>query len=160
MKPIALAIALAWPFAAHAAKLELEVGRTHAIAADANSWTARVGLDLFGHLTPSVRAIAETPGCCARQTWALLGELRAHTRGIVQLTAGLGLGMGTADVVRNNESTTVQLDRGSSIYAMGDLGVRLVLCEFWVGAGVGRSTSWDGYLATISMGWAPLRTRH
>jgi hypothetical protein len=41
---------------------------------------------------------------------------------------------------------------------MGDLGLRVMFRDFWVGAGVARSTGWDGYRAALSVGWAPLKT--
>ena len=158
MKHFIAAIVLACPFTARAAKLELEVGAGHALVAPAKSWTARIGLDLFGHLTPSVRVMTQSPICCDTQTWAVLGELRAHTLGTVQLTAGLGLGVGTATVVRAPDAT-VHFQRVPTRYAMGDLGLRFMLGDFWIGAGVARSTAWDGYLGTLSLGWAPLETR-
>ena len=158
MKYLVAAIVLACPFSARAAKLELEVGAGRALGGVANSWTGRVGLDLFEHLTPSVRVMTQSPIWGDTQTWALLGELRAHTRGTLQLTAGLGLGVATASVVRGPDAT-VRIQRVPTRYAVGDVGLRFMLGDFWLGGGVARSTGWDGYLATLSVGWAPLQTR-
>jgi hypothetical protein len=159
MKHFVAAIVLACPLAARAAKLEVEVGTVHTLAAAPRSLTARIGLDLFGHLTPSVRALAQSPTCCGREPWALLGELRAHTGGWLQLTAGLGVGVGTAYLGDGPaDAATVRVQRMRSTY-MGDLGLRIMLHDFWVGAGVARSGGWDGHRATLSVGWAPLKTQ-
>jgi hypothetical protein len=159
MKHFVAALVLACPFVARAAKLELEVGTAHTLAAQPRSLTARIGLDIFGHLTPSVRVLARPPIGGDHDVWALLGELRAHTGGRVQLTAGLGVAVGAARVVRTpREVATVRIQRMQPTYVMGDLGLRLMLGDFWLGGGVVRSTGWDGYLATLSVGWAPLKT--
>lgn len=162
MKHLVAAFVLAFPFAARAAKLEIEVGTMHTLAVTPRSLTARIGLDVLGHLTPSVRALAQSPTCCGPQTWALLGELRTHTGGWLQLTGGLGVGVGTAylaDGPADTTTATVSVQRKRSTYLIGDLGLRMMLRDFWVGAGVARSTAWDGYRATLSVGWAPLQTR-
>jgi hypothetical protein len=159
MRHFFAAVVLACPFAARAAKLELEIGTTHVLAAAPRALTARIGLDVLGHLTPSVRALAQSPTCCGRETWAMLGELRAHTGGWLQLTAGLGVGIGTAYLTDGPPDVgTASVQRIQSKYMMGDLGLRLMFRDFWVGAGVARSTGWDGYRATLSVGWAPLKT--
>ena len=159
MKYLVAAVVLACPFAARAAKLELEVGTAQTLGAGQRFLTARIGVDVFGHLTPSVRVLAQTPACCERQTWALLGELRAHTGGWLQLTAGLGLGVGTASSVLGPEAgASMRVQPLRSTYMTGDAGVRLMLHRFWIGAGFARSTGWEGYRTLLSVGWAPLGT--
>ena len=159
MKNFVTAMVLAFPLAAGAAKLELEIGSMHVVAPQPRALTARIGLDVLGHLTPSVRALTQSGTCCGRETWALLGELRAHTGGWLQLTAGLGLGVGTAYLAeRSPDAASVRVQRAPSQYMMGDLGLRVMFRDFWVGAGVARSTGWDGYRGMLSVGWAPLKT--
>ena len=164
---------------AFATKLELEIGAGAATAATTTpALTARIGVDFLDHLTPSLRALAvATPsgreGLAGYETWALLAELRAHTAGTVQLTAGLGMGIGRINLAPT-PSVAGQLD-GPGAYLAGDLGVRVMVQSLWVALGItaspsralfaplGHTVSYDGssltWLGTLSLGWAAIESR-
>lgn len=143
---------------APAAKLELEVGAGAGRSADGPTLSGRIGLDVLEHLTPSVRALTSGWGETSSQAWAVLGELRAHTSGRVQLTGGLGLGVGAAYVSSApGEGVTARLLRTSPTLR-ADLGLRVTFSSLWVALGVAGSPSSPGLLGMLSVGWAPLKT--
>src|SRR3954471_14581956 len=103
MKRLLVMAVLAASVSARAASPNLEIeigGGANSQSLIAPTFTARLGLDLFEHLTPSVRVITLMPGLStsAETSWAVLGELRGHTSGRFQLNAGVGLGVGNAVV--------------------------------------------------------------
>ena len=58
--------------------------------------SARLGVDFAEHFTPSVRMMTFALPGSEDHSWAVLGELRAHTKGRFQVNAGVGLGFGQA----------------------------------------------------------------
>ena len=94
------------PFAAHAEGVEFEISPGYAKSMDVDASTpllrGRVGVDL-GWLTPSVvgmAALFEDPQVAFQsveggvRAWAIAGDVRAHTSGPHQLSAGVGVGWG------------------------------------------------------------------
>jgi hypothetical protein len=160
-RPLVLALfLLSTP--ALAAKLELEVGAGSTGSDDLSgpAITGRIGVDFLDHLTPSLRVLALSPVRGGDyQSWAMLGELRAHTSGTVQLTAGLGVGFASALVSPGvGDSVNARLHR-TEPYVLGDLGARVTISKFWLGLSVGGSPSTPGFMATLSIGWSPMETR-
>jgi len=138
-------------------QLEMEAGGGIFGHADSSpTFTGRVGVDFWNHLTPSVRLITLSPLDSGRSAWAVLGELRAHTNGRWQVNAGLSLGLGTATFATGTDHSPLAANLYSaSPYVMGDVGLRLMLGHFWVGVNVGGSPMPDNqyWLGTLSVGF-------
>ncbi len=149
----ALSLALAVPALA-GPKLELEVGAggsgTKAAAA---TLTGRIGVDLLDWFTPSVRVVTLTPLGGAPTALAVLGEVRAHTSGKLQLTAGVGVGVATATFVPGATGVDATVARATP-WLQGDVGLRVVLGPFFVGLGVGGAPAAQRWMATLSVGVA------
>ena len=143
---------------AAAARLELEVGAGAESRAAAPMLTGRVGVDFFDWLTPSLRAFAVSPPGGDVSAWALAGELRAHTRGRVQMFGALGLALGNAYLFAENDTYSARMVRQGA-YLLGELGARLRLFDFFLGLSVGGSPLSDRFLVTASLTWAGLGTR-
>lgn len=146
---------------ASAAELELELGAgAGATGIDPNgALTGRIGIDLAEHFTPSLRGVALGQPASGLDLWALLAELRAHTSGRLQLTGGVAFGVGSLLVGPGpGDSVSANLHR-TMPYILGDIGLRLMLSNFWLGASVGGSPTRPGYLGTLYLGWAPFDDR-
>jgi hypothetical protein len=167
MKPahvVALLCLLALPAFA-GPQLEVEVGAgASGLSLIAPTFTGRVGVDLMGWFTPSLRVMSLTPLSGDTVGWSALAELRAHTPGVFQLTGGVGLGLATASFTRQASgavSTQVSTLATSTLstntiapYLFADLGVRVKLGPVFVGASVGGAPFANQYLALLSVGFA------
>ena len=139
-------------------RLEMEAGGGVFGHGDSSpTFTGRLGVDFWNHLTPSVRLMTLSPLDAGRSAWAILGELRAHSSGRFQVNAGLSLGLGTATFGggSNNQPLNANV-YGVAPYFLGDVGLRLMLGRFWVGLNVGGSPMPDHqyWLGTLSVGFA------
>lgn len=157
MKPmplVVLAAVLSSATALASPKLELEVGGgAFDVSSPQPTFTGRVGADLLGFFTPSLRVTSLTPLGGERSAWLVLGELRLHTPGTLQLTGGLGLGFATADVPRASVLDT-SVTRSGAPWLQADLGLRVVLGRFFVGAAVTSAPLERHWMGTLNLGVA------
>jgi hypothetical protein len=146
---VAAAPALASP------KLELEVGAGAAGLAEVSpTFTGRVGVDLMGWFTPSLRVMSLTPLSGDAMGWSVLAELRAHSPGRFQVTGGVGMGVATAGFTRSaTGAVDLQLSRVSP-YLFADLGVRVMLGPVFIGASIGGAPFAGQYLGLVTLGVA------
>jgi hypothetical protein len=137
--------------------LEMEAGGGVFGHADTSpTFTGRVGVDFWNHLTPSVRLMTLSPLDSGRSAWAVLGEIRAHSNGRWQVNAGLSLGLGTATFAGGTDHQALSANVYSvAPYVLGDVGLRLMLGRFWVGLNVGGSPMPDNqyWMGTLSVGF-------
>jgi hypothetical protein len=156
-KWVVMAAVLVCSAASASTGLEVEAGGGVFGHADTSpTFTGRVGVDFWNHITPSVRLMTLSPMDGGRSAWAVLGEIRAHSNGRWQVNAGLSLGLGTATFAAGTSKTSVSANLYSvSPYVMGDVGLRLMLGRFWVGLNVGGSPMPDNqyWLGTLSVGF-------
>jgi hypothetical protein len=127
--------------------LELEVsgGAQGSVRTGNASFGGRVGVDLFDWFTPGVRALT-----LDKESWAVLGDLRAHTpRRLFQLNGGIGVGLALARV-----EPAVDMQRVAP-YLIADIGVRLNVWRMWIGLNVGGSPFDARWLGMLSIGIAP-----
>lgn len=143
-------------------RLELEVGGgATALPAVSPAVQARVGLDLFDVLTPSLKVVSRSPWSPAESTVGAYFELRAHTRGVVQLTGGVAAGLfsatvataGTPVVGADGVVTVSQPTRLRDDY-LADLGLRVKLGPAFVGASVGVAPAQQQVFGTLTLGLA------
>jgi hypothetical protein len=143
--------------AAHASTgLEMEAGGGVFGHADASpTFTGRLGVDFWTHITPGVRLMTLSPMDSGRSAWAVLGELRAHSNGRWQVNAGLSFGLGTATFAMAGKQGVSANVYSVAPYVLGDVGLRLMLGRFWVGLNVGGSPMPDNqyWLGTLSVGF-------
>jgi hypothetical protein len=136
-RAIAASVAVFACAASASPRLELEVGGgLTAISQLAPTFTGRIGLELMGWFTPSVRVMSLTPLSARAMGWSVLAELRAHTPGRVQLTGGLALGVASASFTARSGVMDARVDQVAP-YLWADLGLRVILGPFWIGAAVG-----------------------
>lgn len=131
--------------------LELEVGGgAFDIHAPQPTFTGRVGVDLLGFITPSLRVTSLTPLSGSASAWLMLGEVRLHTPGTVQLTGGVAVGFATADVTYAAplDTSVTRL----SPWLQADLGLRVMLGRFWVGAAVTSAPLQSQWMGTLNLG--------
>ena len=115
--------------------------------------SGRIGVDLWNWLTPSVRVLSIAPWAGPTSAWAIQGELRAHTKGtLLQLTGGVGLGLATASVDRSASGVDATVSRAAQPWLTGDLGARLLLGPFFVGASVGVAPLQRQWLGSLNLG--------
>ncbi len=137
-------------------RLELEVGGGPVLQADfAPSLSARVGVDFAQHFTPSLKVLTLSAPGSERMNWATLGEFRAHTSGIFQVSGALGLGFGTAVIDTRTQGVDAQFFKVAP-YISADLGARVMFGRFWVGMTVGGMPLEHLWMATLSIGVAPI----
>jgi hypothetical protein len=131
--------------------LELEVGGgAFDVRAPQPTFTGRIGVDLLGFVTPSFRVTSLTPLSGATSAWLMLGEVRLHTPGPVQLTGGVAVGFATADVthVAPLDTSVTRL----APWLQADLGLRVVLGRFWLGAAVTSAPFQRQWMGTLHLG--------
>lgn len=143
-------------------RLELELGGgTTAWPTTSPLLQARVGLDLFDVLTPSLKVVSRTPWSPADATVGAYFELRAHTRGVVQLTGGVAAGLFSATVstpgapvVGEGGLVTVSPPTRLRDDYLADLGLRVKLGPAFVGASVGVAPVQQHVFGTLTVGLA------
>lgn len=126
-------------------RLELEVGAGATTLTEISpTFTGRIGVDLMDWLTPSLRVISVTPLSAQAMGWGVLAELRAHTSGVVQLTGGVALGIASASFTAPSRGGVETQINGVTPSLWADLGLRVTLGPFWIGASVGGApVSWQ-----------------
>jgi len=138
-------------------RLELEVGGgAFDVSAPRPTFTGRVGVDVLGFLTPSLRLSSLAPLSASASSWLVLAELRLHTPGMVQLTGGVAFGFATADVHHPAQAPleTSVTSQGAA-WLQGDLGLRVVVANrLWVGAGVTYAPLASQWMGTLNLGVA------
>ncbi len=142
-------------------RLELELGGgATAWPAVSPTVQARVGLDLFDLLTPSVKVVSRTPWSTDRATLGVYFELRAHTRGVVQLTGGVAAGLlsstvtaGTPTIGADGVVTATTPTRLRDDY-LADVGLRVKLGPVFVGAAIGVAPVQQQVFGTLTVGLA------
>lgn len=135
-------------------KLELEVAGGASAQNDLTpTVSGRIGVDLWNWLTPSVRVLSIAPWAGPSSAWAIQGELRAHTKGtLLQLTGGVGLGLATASVERSASGIDATVARAAQPWLTGDLGARVLLGPFFVGASIGGAPLQRQWLGSLNLG--------
>jgi hypothetical protein len=134
-------------------RLEFEVGGGVTSRTDLSpTLSGRLGVDLWGWFTPSIRLISVGPWTPATSAWAIQGELRAHTRGFFQITGGIGFGLATANVARDAQVFDADLTRAAQPWLTGDVGARLVFGPLFVGASVGGAPFQQRWLFSANVG--------
>lgn len=129
-------------------RLELEVGAgAWALKAFTPNVTGRVGLDLFGWFTPSLRVLTLNALGSNPTALSILAEGRAHTKGLFQVTGGVAVGFATATVSPDGSSVA-----RAAPALLGDLGVRVMLGPVWLGAGVGGNPLALTWQALLNVG--------
>lgn len=116
--------------------------------------SARIGVDFAEHFTPSLRMMTFALPGSDNHTWAVLAEFRAHTKGRFQLNAGAGLGVGAAAFNATEEGLDAQFFRVAP-YVNLDVGARLMLGRWWIGANVGGMPGPRVLSAMLSVGVSP-----
>ncbi len=116
--------------------------------------SARLGVDFANWITPSIRMMTFALPGSDDHVWAVLGELRAHTRGRFQLNAGAGIGFGAATFNAGDEGLEAQFFRVKP-YVNLDVGARLMFGRWWIGANVGGMPGNRVYTAMLSVGVSP-----
>jgi hypothetical protein len=108
--------------------------------------TGRLGVDWVDHITTSVRLLTLTgmhgqltgtsqDVTSGYQAWAALAELKVHTSGTFQLSAGAGLGVGQPSVAEPWSAAPPHSNSALVPYTQGSLGGRLkVLDSVWLGS--------------------------
>ncbi len=135
-------------------RLELEVGGGPILQTDfAPSLSARVGVDLAEHFTPSLKVLTLSAPGAEQMNWATLAELRAHTSGTFQVGAGLGVGFGNAVVAAKSTGVDAQFFKVQP-YLSGDVSARVMIGRFWVGLNVGGMPLEHLWMATLNVGVA------
>ncbi len=138
-------------------RLELEVAggaSTHCLCKISPALSARVGVDFAEHFTPSVRMMTFALPGSDNHTWAVLGEFRAHTRGRVQLNAGVGIGFGAAAFNATEGGLDAQFFHVAP-YVNVDAGARVMMGAWWIGANIGGLPGQHVYTAMLSVGVSP-----
>ncbi|MEW5743344.1 MAG: hypothetical protein AB1938_30825 [Myxococcota bacterium] len=155
MRLVALALVLSSVPALAGPKLELELGGGAVDwSAPQPTFTGRVGADLFGFFTPSLRVTSLSPFSASASTWLVLGELRLHTPGPVQVTGGVGLGFATADVRHVPDAPLEASVTRNAPWLQADLGLRVMLGRFWLGAAVTSAPLERQWMGTLNLGVA------
>lgn len=134
-------------------KLELEVsaGATPRLELTPTV-SGRVGVDLWNWFTPSVRVLSVAPWSGSSSAWAIQGELRAHTSGtLLQLTGGVGLGLATASIDRGSTELDATVQKAQP-WLTGDVGARVLLGPFFLGASLGYAPVQGQWLGALSLG--------
>lgn len=135
-------------------KLELEIAGGASAQNDLTpTVSGRIGVDLWNWLTPSVRVLSVAPWAGPTSAWAIQGELRAHTQGaLLQLTGGVGLGLATASVDRSSSGVDATVARAAQPWLTGDVGARVLLGPFFLGASVGVAPIQRQWLGSLNVG--------
>lgn len=157
MKRIILVLVVSSSAAWADPRLELEVGggvSAHCLCKISPALSARVGVDFAEHFTPSVRMMTFALPGSDQHTWAVLGEFRAHTRGRFQVNAGAGIGFGAAAFNPGEDGLNAQFFRVAP-YVNLDVGMRLMMGRWWLGANVGGMPGPGVYTAMVSVGVSP-----
>jgi len=129
-------------------RLELEVGAgAWALKAFTPNLSGRVGLDLFGWFTPSLRVMTLNALGSDPTALSILAEARAHSKGIFQVTGGVAVGFATATVSPDGSSVA-----RAAPALLGDLGVRVMLGPVFIGAGVGGNPLALTWQAMVNVG--------
>lgn len=129
-------------------RLELEVGAgAWALKAFTPNVSGRVGLDLFGWFTPSLRVMTLNAIGSDPTALSVLAEARAHSKGIFQVTGGVGVGFATATVSPSGSSVA-----RAAPALLGDVGLRVMLGPVWIGAGVGANPLALTWQALLNVG--------
>jgi hypothetical protein len=134
-------------------RLELEVGggATGVTgAAMAPALNARVGVDFWEHVTPSLKVLTALP-LEGDTSWATLAELGVHTSGTVQVSASVGLGFGNAVLSAGDRKLDAQFFQVKP-YLEGEVGARVMFGRFWVGLNVGALPLDRTLLASLNLG--------
>ncbi len=138
-------------------RLELEVGAGAAGWTQATpTFTGRIGVDLLGWFTPSLRVMTTTPISGEQVGLSALGEFRVHTPGFLQLTAGVGVGVATASFssrgagIGGIDATVARVNP----YLWGDIGLRVMITRLWVGLSVGGAPLASQWMGLLSVGVA------
>lgn len=145
------AVALADP------RLELEVGggvAANCLCTPRPALTVRTGVDFADHFTPSLRLTTFALPGTDDHTWAVLAEFRAHTSGRFQVNAGVGLGFGKASFDAGLDGLNANFFRVAP-YVNVDVGARLMLGRWWIGANVGGMPGQRVLAATLNLGVSP-----
>lgn len=138
-------------------RLELEIGggaSASCLCKVSPALTARVGVDFAEHFTPSIRLMTFALPGSENHSWAVLGEFRAHTKGRFQVNAGVGIGFGNAHFNAGPDGLDAQFFKVAP-YLNVDVGARVMLGRWWVGANVGAMPGSRVYLATLNVGVSP-----
>jgi hypothetical protein len=155
LRLVALAALLSSAPALAGPRLELEVGGgVFDVSAPAPTFTGRLGVDVLGFFTPSLRVTTLTPFSASASSWLLLAELRLHTPGMVQLTGGVAAGFATADVRHPSSAPLEATVARNAPWLQADLGLRVVVSRFWVGAAVTYAPFAQQWLGTLNLGVA------
>jgi len=137
------------------ARLEVELGAgASGLAAPSPTFTGRVGIDLLGWFTPSLRVMSVTPLTGRGLGWSVLGEFRAHTAGRVQLTFGLGMGLATASFTSGGAAGLEAQLNPLAPYLYADLGVRVLFGPLWVGLCAGGAPLAQQWLGLFTVGFS------
>jgi hypothetical protein len=156
MRPLrflALAALLSAAPALAGPRLELELGGgVFDVATPQPAFTGRIGVDLLGFLTPSLRVSSLTPFSASASSWLVLAELRLHTPGMVQLTSGVAVGFATADVQHASSAPLEASVTRNAPWLQADVGLRVVVSRFWVGAGVTYAPFAQQWMGTLNLG--------
>lgn len=138
-------------------QLELEVSggaSAHCLCGISPALSARLGVDFSEHFTPAVRLSTFALPGSDNHTWAVLGEFRAHTAGRFQVNAALGLGVGNAMFDAGADGLEARFFRVAP-YVSVDVGARVMLGRWWIGANIGGMPANWVYLATLNVGVSP-----
>jgi hypothetical protein len=157
MKRLILVLALSSSAAWADPRLELEVAggaSAHCLCKIAPAFSARLGVDFANFITPSVRMMTFALPGTDNHTWAVLGELRAHTRGRVQVNAGAALGFGAATFNAGEDGLNAEFFRVAP-YVNVDVGLRVMMGQWWIGANVGGLPGQRVVTAMLSVGVSP-----
>ncbi len=135
------------------AHLELEVGAgAYGWGTPAPAFTTRVGVDLFDWFTPSIRLTTASPWLGHSSSWAVLAELRAHSRGRVQVNGGLSFGMANLAFAAPVPHVVATSVNPVHPYVLGDVGVRVRLGHGWIGFNIGGSPFAPAWMAMLNAG--------
>lgn len=144
-------------------RLELELGGSAAaLPAPAPLLQARVGLDVFNVLTPSLKVVSRSPWSPREANLGVYFELRAHTRGVVQLTGGVAAGLFATTLSSAGGAGGGDVEGGLSATPpvrlrddyLADLGLRVMLGRVWLGASVGVAPLQQQVFGTVTLGVA------
>jgi hypothetical protein len=116
--------------------------------------SARVGVDFAEHFTPSLRLMTFALPGSDNHTWAVLGEFRAHTKGRFQVNAGAGIGFGAASFNAGEDGLNAEFFRVAP-YINLDVGARLMVGRWWIGANIGGMPGQRVMTAMLSVGVSP-----
>ena len=110
-----------------------------------------MGIDLWDILTISVKAISLSKFDQPVQEVGFLADLRLHNRGRVQFNSGLGLGVAVATFTKSEGGVETNYTAVRP-FPLVDVGLRVNLWKFFVGANIGGWPFTPTWMGTLSFG--------